>query len=179
MAKQTDTTLKGSLISSSLIILAGLSTFITKLKQTLHLTSDYIRNSLGKTDSTTKNALCTSIIVMQNRKWAEDALQQIDELLKKIAESEGLAKQLAERKIKLNSPIPNFKSMADVLHKKQLKLADFIKQLNAFGNKQDKLNQEFLTKCDTFKQEVTAIYNKLNIEFSEQKFGKDVSEIIT
>jgi hypothetical protein len=179
MIKKTDTTLKESLISSSLIILAGLSTFITKLKQTLHLTSDYIRNSLSKTDSTTKNALCTSIIVMQNRKWAEDALQQIDTLLKKISESEGLAKQLETRNLKLNSPTPNFKSMTDILHQKQLKLADFIKQLNKLGHKQDKLNQEFLTKCDTFKQEVNAIYQKLNIEFSEQKFGEDVGEIIT
>lgn len=179
MAKQIDTTLKGSLISSSLIILAGLSTFITKLKQTLHLTSDYIRSSLGKADSATKNALCTNIIVMQNRKWAEDELKKIDTLIKKIAESEGLAAELSKKKIRLNSPIPNFKKMVNVLHQKQIKLADFIKKLNKLGNKQDKLNQEFLGKCDTFKQEVNAVYDELNIEFSEEKFGEDVGEIIT
>jgi len=179
MTKQTDTTLKGSLISSSLIILAGLSTFVTKLKQTLHLTNDYIRTSLGKTDSTAKNALCTSIIVMQNRKWAEDELKKIDALIKKIAESEGLAAELSKKKIRLNSPIPNFKNMVNTLHKKQIKLANFIKKLNKLGNKQDKLNQEFLGKCDIFKQEVNTVYNKLHIEFSEEKFGEDVSEIIT
>lgn len=178
MTKQIDTTLKG-FISSSLIILAGLSTFVTKLKQTLHLTSDFIRSSLSKADSSTKSALCTSIVVMQNRKWAENELKKIDNLIKKIAEAEGLAAELSKKKLRLNSPMPNFKNMVNALHKKQIKLANFIKKLNKSGNKQDNLNQEFLGKCDTFKKEVNAVYNELNIEFSEKTFGEDVSEIIT
>lgn len=175
---RSQTSPKSFLISSSLVVLAGLSAFIAKLKTTLHLTNDYIKKSLSGADSTTKNALRTSIIIMQNRKWAEDELRKIDITLKNIIESEELSKQLEEKKLKLNSPTPNFKAMVETLHKKQIQLADFIKQLDGFEKQQNQLNQEFLTKCDAFKQEIASIYKKLEIEFSEEEFGEDVSEIM-
>ena len=115
---------------------------------------------------------------MQNRKWAEDELRKIDISLKNITESEELAKQLEEKKLKLNSPTPNFKGMTETLHKKQIQLADFIKQLYGFEKQQNQLNQDFLAKCSAFKQEIADIYKKLEIEFSEEEFGEDVSEII-
>ncbi|MGD9108430.1 MAG: hypothetical protein PVI75_04590 [Gammaproteobacteria bacterium] len=177
MAK-SQTSTKSFLISSSLVVLAGLSSFISKLKETLHLTSDYIKTSLSRADSTTKTALRTSIIIMQNRKWAEDELRKIDVTLKNITESEELTKQLEEKKLKLNSPTPNFKGMTETLHKKQIQLADFIKQLDMFERQQNQFNQNFLTKCDAFKQEIADIYKKLEIEFSEKEFGEDVSEIM-
>jgi len=166
------------LISSSLIVLASLSMFITKLKETLHLTGDYIKSSLCKADSTTKNALRTSIIIMQNRKWAEDELKKIDATLKNISESKDLAKQLEGKKIKLSYAIPDFKKMTTILHKKQIQLSDFIKQLDKFKQQQHNLNQDFLSTCDDFKQEIAEIYKKLELNFSEEEFGKDVSEII-
>jgi len=159
-------------------VLAGLSNFIMKLKKALHLTNEYIKASLHKTDSTTKNALRTSIVVMQNRKWAEDELKKIDATFKKISVSEETAKELQEKKLVLNTPTPDFKTMTNTLHSKQIELTNFIKQINGFENKQKTLNQEFLTTCDNFKKEITEIYKKIGLELSEQEFGKNVSEII-
>jgi hypothetical protein len=175
---KTKTTSKPLLISSSLIVLAGLSNFIIKLKKALNLTNEYIRSSLRKTNSTTKNALRTSIVVMQNRKWAEDELKKIDATLKKINASEETTKQLQEKKLVLNTPTPDFKTMTNTLHNKQIELTNFIKQINEFENKQNKLNQNFLDECDNFKKEITEIYKKIGLELSEQEFGKNASEII-
>jgi hypothetical protein len=178
MNRSIQTSQQSASVLSHLIILAGLSKFIISLKKTLHLTSGYIRNTLAKSSSSEKTVLRTNLLIMQNRKWAQDEIAKTINTVTEIDKAENLTKQLHKDNITLNSPTPNFAQMKKTLNEQQVKLTNFINSLNQYEHKQNKSDQEFLRNSKSFKQEIKLLYKNAGIKFSPQTFGEEIGEIM-
>lgn len=165
-------------IISHLVIIAGLSKFVINLKKTLFLTNEYIKSALSKSKNSTKEALRSNLIIMQNRKWALDELENISQTVAKISEAENLNMQLQKEQIHLNIPTPDFDNMKKSLNTQRVKLTNFTKELDKYENEQNQLNDKFIKDCKTFKKDIESLYKESNIEFSTKEFSKNVSDIM-